>query len=184
MAKDLKRLSKFLAVILRHNPSDFAIVLDEHGFAPLEPVWQAILAKYGKRYSYDDLETIVEGDQTGKKRYEILGDKIRAMYGHSQIREISYPPAIPPENLYHGTNAKAVEAIRETGLQAMNRQYVHLTCSLKNATNVAKRRTNQPIMLVVRALEAHEAGYIFHHAEEEHYLIKTIPAQFIDFPED
>ena len=111
MAKDLKRLSKFLAVILRHNPSDFAIELDEHGFAAIEPVWQAILKKYGDTYSYEELETIVEGDETGKKRYEILGDKIRAMYGHSQISEISYPPAIPPETLYHGTNPKALEAI-------------------------------------------------------------------------
>lgn len=184
MANDLKRLSKFLAVILRHNPSDFGVELDENGFTEIEPVWQAILAKYGKRFTYDDLEMVVEGDPTGKKRYEIIGDTIRAMYGHSQIRDISYPPAEPPEMLYHGTNSRAVDIIRETGLQAMNRQYVHLTTSLKNATNVAKRRTDIPVLLIIRALEAYQAGYIFHHAENEHYLIKSIPPEFIEFPND
>jgi RNA:NAD 2'-phosphotransferase (TPT1/KptA family) len=55
MSKDLKKLSKFLAVILRHNPDDFGITLDEQGFTPVEPVWQVIQAKYGKQYDFADL---------------------------------------------------------------------------------------------------------------------------------
>lgn len=183
MAKNLKRLSKFLAIILRHKPETFSLVLDEYGFTAIEPVWQAILKKYGTVYTYNDLKAIVKGDKTGKKRYEIIGDKIRAMYGHSQIREISYLPAEPPEILYHGTHSQVVEIIREIGLKAMRRQYVHLTTSLKNATNVAKRRTDIPVLLIIRALEAHQADYIFHHAENEHYLIKNIPPEFIEFPD-
>ena len=183
MPKDLKKLSKFLAVILRHNPDDFGVTLDEHGFTSLDPVWQAIQKKYGQRFNYADLETVVAGDQTGKKRYEIKHGQIRAMYGHSQIREIEYMPAIPPEMLYHGTNAKAVEHIRKEGLTAQNRQYVHLTTSHKNATNVAKRRTHNPVMLKIRAKEAHDAGLVFHHAETEHYLARNIPPEYIDFPD-
>jgi putative RNA 2'-phosphotransferase len=183
MSKDLIKLSKFLAVMLRHSPEDFGLKLDEAGFTALDSVWKAIRAKYGNRYDEDDLLQIVEGDERGKKRYEILNGRIRAMYGHSEP-EIIYPPATPPEFLYHGTNPKALAAIRKEGLTSQARQYVHMTTNLNNAQVVAKRRTKEPLILSIRALEAHEAGTVFHHAETEHFLAKSIPPQFIDFPED
>lgn len=183
MSKDLTKLSKFLALMLRHNPEEFGLSLDEEGFTALEPVWKAIRAKYGNRYDENDLLRIVEGDERGKKRYEIYQGQIRAMYGHSEP-EVSYPPAEPPEFLYHGTNPKAVAAIRKEGLTSQARQYVHMTTNLSNAVVVAKRRTGNPLILTIRAREAHEAGTVFHHAETEHYLAREIPPAFINFPED
>jgi len=183
MSNDLSKLSKFIAVMLRHNPEEFGLTLDEEGFTPLDPVWKAIRAKYGNRYDEKDLLQIVEGDERGKKRYEIYQGRIRAMYGHSEP-EVSYPPAEPPALLYHGTNPKAIEAIRKEGLSSQARQYVHMTTKLSNAVVVAKRRTGNPLILTIRAKEAHEAGTVFHHAETEHFLAKTIPPEFIDFPED
>lgn len=182
MAKDLKRLSKLLAVVLRHSPEDFGIELDEQGFAPLDDVWTVIHGKYGKRFELSDLEAITSGDEPGKKRYEIVGEQIRAMYGHSKPKVI-YPACEPPEILYHGTNSKAIKAICETGLISLGRQYVHMTSNLDNATVVARRKTRKPHILLIRAEEAYQAGIIFHQPENEHYLSKTIPPQFIDFPE-
>lgn len=181
MANNLKHLSKLLAVILRHKPDDFGIELDEYGFAPLDVVWQAIKTKYGERYTLTDLETVVAGDQNGKKRYEIADGHIRALYGHSTL-QITYLPTVPPDLLYHGTNANALQLIRDEGLKSMNRQYVHLTTNLDNAIIVAKRRTNDPIILTIRAKEAHDAGLVFHQAEAEHYLVKSLPPDFIDAP--
>jgi putative RNA 2'-phosphotransferase len=183
MTKDLSKLSKFLAVILRHNPEEFKLVLDEEGFTPLDPVWQAIRNKYGNRYSEKDLLEVVEGDERGKKRYEIVTGRIRAMYGHS-APEINYPAIEPPELLYHGTNASAVENIRKEGLTAQSRQYVHMTTNLENARVVAARRTKNPLILEIRAQEAYKTGLVFHQAETEHFLTKTIPPQFISFPVD
>lgn len=183
MPKDLKKLSKFLAVILRHNPDGFGVALDEQGFTPLDLVWKTIQTKYGTRFDFTDLETVVAGDKNGKKRYEISNGKIRAMYGHSQVRDIDYVPAIPPDTLYHGTNARAVESIRKEGLSAQNRQYVHLTTNINNATTVATRRTDKPVLLKIRAKEAHNDGLIFHHAEQEHFLVRHIPPKYIDFPD-
>ena len=60
MKKDLKRLSKFLAVVLRHNPENFNVALDERGFAPLNDVWAVIKHKYGDTYSRDDHECILK----------------------------------------------------------------------------------------------------------------------------
>jgi putative RNA 2'-phosphotransferase len=183
MSKDLTKLSKFLALMLRHNPEEFGLSLDDEGFTALDPVWKAIRAKYGNRYDEKDLLTIVEGDERGKKRYEIYQGRIRAMYGHS-TPEVSYPPAEPPEFLYHGTNPKALAAIRKEGLTSQARQYVHMTTNLSNAEVVAKRRTNNPLILKIRAREAYLAGTVFHHAETEHFLAKSIPPQYIDFPSD
>ncbi len=182
MAKDLKRLSKFLAVVLRHSPDDFGIELDEQGYTSLDSVWTVIEGRYGNQYELVDLETIVAGDNRGKKRYEIVGAQIRAMYGHSSPKVI-YPACEPPELLYHGTNGTALKAIRHEGLQSSGRQYVHLTSNIDNATIVAKRKTRKPIILIIRAIEAHHRGVVFHQPENEHYLAKAIPAEFIDFPE-
>lgn len=183
MAKDLKRLSKFLAVVLRHSPEEFDIELDEQGYAPLDAVWIVIQARYSKQFKMADLETIVAGDQRGKKRYEIAGKQIRAMYGHSKPKVI-YPACEPPEMLYHGTNHNAAKAIRKEGLLSLGRQYVHMTTNLDNAVVVAKRRTKNPAMLIIRAQEAYQAGIVFHHAEAEHYLAKSIPPEYIDFPDN
>lgn len=181
---NLKHLSRFLAVVLRHNPGEFGLALDKHGWANLDLVWQAVHRKYGNRYTLDDLETVVAGDKRGKKRYEIDSEnnRIRALYGHSHVREITYPPAEPPDTLYHGTNTRAAESIREQGLTSQGRQYVHLTTNKDNATVVARRRTEKPLLLIVRAREAHDAGLVFHQAESEHYLIKHVPPDYIDFP--
>jgi len=182
MANDLKRLSKFLAVVLRHSPEDFDIELDEEGYALLDAVWAVIDGKYGNQFEMVDLETIVAGDNRGKKRYEIVGEQIRAMYGHSKPKVI-YPACEPPELLYHGTNGTALKTIRIEGLQSLGRQYVHMTSNLENATVVAKRKTRKPVILVIRAKEGYHAGVIFHQPESEHYLANAIPIQFIDFRE-
>lgn len=179
MSADHKRLSKFLAVVLRHSPEDFDIELDEQGYAPLAEVWSVIEKRYGTQYTVDDLTTVVDGDRQGKKRYEIVGEQIRAMYGHSKPKVI-YPVVEPPEKLYHGTNAKAVKFIRKKGLKSLGRQYVHMTTNRNNAIVVAKRQTENPVMLVVRALEAHQAGIVFHQPEDEHFLAVAIPLEFID----
>lgn len=182
MSKNLTKLSKFLAVVLRHQPGDFGLALDNQGFTDLKKVWAIIQDKYGDAYVLSDLERVVEGDDRGKKRYEISGDRIRAMYGHSKP-EVQYPEVEPPGILYHGTNRVAMKSIRKNGLESCARQYVHMTTNPDNATVVAKRRTESPVMLVIRATEAHESGIVFHQAEAEHYLAKAIPASFIDFPD-
>ena len=105
---NLTRLSKFLAVVLRHDAEKFHVALDSEGFTDVDAVWTIIQKRYPGQYDYRDLLTVVEGDQTGKKRYEIREGRIRAMFGHSKVNPISYPVAVPPEYLYHGTTPQAL----------------------------------------------------------------------------
>lgn len=180
---NLKRLSKFLALILRHKADEFGLQLDSEGFTDLENVWKLIEARYPGQYIFADLETVVAGDQQGKKRYEIQGDQIRAMYGHGQVREIVYESVQPPDVLYHGTSRTAVKSIRQTGLQARGRQYVHLTTNLEIASSVGNRHSSDWIILTIRAKEAYDAGIIFHQAEAEHFLTRKVPPEFIGIPD-
>jgi len=181
---DLVRLSKFLAVMLRHEAEKFGLELDEEGFTDTDAVWAQVNKRYPSQYAYSDLLQVVSGDQDGKKRYEIQGRRIRAMFGHSSVREIIYPPAVPPDILYHGTTSQAVDFIKREGLKSRGRQYVHLAINTKRAGKVAQRHKGKPVILSIRAADAHRAGIVFYHPEPEHYLADFIPPQYIDFPSD
>lgn len=175
------QLSKFLALILRHKADDFNLQLDADGFVDVDHVWGIINERYGNKFSYSDLESIVAGDKHGKKRYEIVDGKIRAMFGHSDVREITYPSVIPPKYLYHGTSLEAIKSIKVTGLKAQSRQYVHFTTNLNNAKRVASRHSKNTVILQIHALEAHNNGIVFHQPEAEHYLSKHIDPKYINF---
>lgn len=181
---DRIKLSKFLALILRHKPDNFGLELDEDGFVGVDDVWVRVVNRFHEKYSFDDLLAVVAGDERGKKRYEIVDGKIRALFGHSQVTQISYPAIVPPELLYHGTAAEAVPEILETGLQARSRQYVHMTSELAIAHTVAHRHSNDIVILVIRAQEAHNSGVVFHNPEENTYLARAVPAQFINVGPD
>ncbi|MCU0497870.1 MAG: RNA 2'-phosphotransferase [Anaerolineae bacterium] len=176
---DLKRLSKFLALMLRHEADQFGLVLDEHGFTDLERVWAHVEQRYGRTYQRQDLTDLLTSE-AGRQRYQLQGDRIRALYGHSQVTPIEYERAIPPAILYHGTTPQAAESIRQQGLRAQQRQYVHLSTSIDRAIDVAGRHGN-PVLLVIRALEAHHAGIAFYHPEDQHYLVESLPPEYIDF---
>ncbi len=181
---DQEKLSKFLAYILRHNPQEFNLTLDAQGFTSVDSVWAAIQKRFPNgRYSWKDVLEIVKGDKTGKKRYEIKEERIRAMYGHNAaVTEITYRPFKPPAVLFHGTNEPALDLIRLDGLKALSRQYVHLTTSHERAMTVASRRSDEIIVLQILSEEAHAAGVVFYRPETEHFLSKAIPAEFIRFP--
>lgn len=77
----LTRISRFLSLILRHDPGAAGITLDEHGWADVDE----LISKVSKTMPLDmeTLEEIVRTD--GKQRYSFNADKtlIRANQGHS-----------------------------------------------------------------------------------------------------
>jgi putative RNA 2'-phosphotransferase len=178
---DLKRLSKFMALILRHQASEFDLTLDGEGFADFNAVWQQIQQRYPGLYTLQDVLLMLESD-AGKQRYELREGRIRAMVGHSVVSEIVYTLAVPPEILYHGTTTAALPLIQAGGLSGQKRQYVHLAVEQALAQNVAGRHSKSTVLLRIQALRAHHAGIVFYHPEPKHYLAKAIPPEFIEFP--
>lgn len=79
----LTELSKEISYALRHAPHEYELELDEEGFVPIDQLLHAINegGNYDRTVTKADLEEIIRTSE--KKRHEIVGDKIRALYGHS-----------------------------------------------------------------------------------------------------
>jgi putative RNA 2'-phosphotransferase len=181
----LTKLSKFLSLILRHQPERFVLTIDEAGWASLPEVMEILHGLPNFRWATRaDLMAVVEEGTADKHRFEVEGNRIRARYGHSFAQPIRYEPCVPPPALYHGTSRKALAAIRREGLCPMDRQYVHLSSDPETAVRVGARHDEEPIILTIRAAEAHAAGVVFHQADEAVYLAKRVPMAFIEIPGD
>jgi putative RNA 2'-phosphotransferase len=182
----LAKLSKFLALILRHQPERFALELDDEGWASLPEVMEILKGLPNFRWATRaDVTAVVEGDTgDGKRRFQVEENRIRACYGHSLTRPIRYEPVTPPSVLYHGTSPNAIESIRREGLRPMERQYVHLSTDPKTAVQVGARHNEHPIVLTIRAGDARTAGVVFYQADEAIYLAKHIPPGFVEFTQE
>ncbi|MCD4782106.1 MAG: RNA 2'-phosphotransferase [Candidatus Omnitrophica bacterium] len=172
------QVSKLVSYILRHRPDKFSLALDDHGFLFCEDLID-VLQKRFPVFDANDLGTLIEHDKKG--RFQMRGDKIRAAYGHSiEVLPVS-TEVTPPSNLYHGTSQEVIEKIKTKGICSMNRQFVHLSVSQDDAKQVALRRTDNPIILEILALEAHQQGRVFY--QESHiFLTAHVPLDFIVFP--
>ncbi len=175
-----KRTSKFLSLVLRHQPQTIGIKLDSSGWVSVDELLAAI-NRHPNNIKLDrkSLEQVVSDND--KQRFEFSEDcsSIRARQGHSVNVDLGYPPATPPETLLHGTPRKFVAPILETGLKKMNRHHVHLHTDLKTATAVGARRGDS-VLLTVRSGEMHRAGFIFFVTENGVWLTDHVPPEFID----
>jgi putative RNA 2'-phosphotransferase len=180
--RSLVKLSKFLALILRHQPERFVLELDDQGWASLPEVMEILRGLPNFRWATraDVMIVVEEGAGDGKRRFQVEGNRIRARYGHSLARPIHYEPCTPPPVLYHGTSRGVLQAIHREGLKPMERQYVHLSPDPETAVRVGARHDEHPVVVAVRAGDAHTAGIEFFKADEAVFLARHIPAEFVD----
>lgn len=174
-----ERLSRFLAFVLRHHPEEIDLALDETGSADLDAVVTGLRTKPGfAEATRGDIERLV-ADGPGASRFEITGDRIRARYGHSLPQLVAYPPADPPEELFHGTSPDSAEMILASGLKAGDRQRVHLSVNTPAAQEVGLRRSPQPVILRIDTASASGAGIQFYRAAPLVWLSDDIPPEHI-----
>lgn len=119
--------------------------------------------------------------KSSKKRHEIRGNKIRALYGHSTSEKIYKDVSEPPDYLYHGTARRFVKAIQDVGLIPKGRQYVHLSVNKEIAFDVGSRRDETPVILKINAIDAFRDGVNFYHGHESVWLSDSIPSEYISF---
>lgn len=176
-AKEKTKASKFISLVLRHDPSAAGIALDPHGWARIDALLKGMSEK-GFQLSREDLVNIVETDE--KQRYAIdeAGICIRANQGHSIEVNLELVPCVPPEVLYHGTPAKWADEIRRTGLKKMARQHVHLSANIDTARTVGRRRGEEHIFQI-DAAAMHRDGLIFYCSENGVWLTEEVPAKYL-----
>ena len=178
--KETTRTSKFLSLVLRHEPERVGLKLGEAGWVGVEELLQAV-NRHGVSLTLDQLKHIVA--TSDKKRFAFSEDglRIRASQGHSVEVDLQSPPQMPPETLYHGTAMRFLDSIRLNGLQKMERHDVHLSAETKLTVQVGSRH-GKPALLTIRAGDMHKAGFAFRCSANGVWLVDHVPPQFIQFP--
>ncbi|PWS43271.1 RNA 2'-phosphotransferase [Streptomyces sp. ZEA17I] len=169
------KVSKYLSAHLRHRPERIGIALDENGWVDVETLLSAA-ARHGFPLTRAELDHVVAAND--KRRFTVDGDRIRANQGHTVAVDLDLPPAEPPAYLYHGTVARALDAIRAEGLRPMARHHVHLSPDRETATRVGARR-GRPLVLTVDADAMHRAGHVFRVSANGVWLADAVPPEFL-----
>jgi putative RNA 2'-phosphotransferase len=179
MNHNLVQLSKTISRALRHAPEQYGLTLDSEGWVSTQELLTALGNRRSQWRDFQESDLAEMMAQVEKQRFEMRDGKIRAYYGHSIAEKVEREPTIPPTVLFHGTTPQSAERIRIEGLKPMNRQYVHLSAEEETAIQVARRRTNHPVVLRIAAREAHNEGIKFYLGNEMVWLAEPIPARFI-----
>ena len=174
-----KSVSKFLSLVLRHQPELIGLRLDDAGWANTTELL-AKAAAHGSIFTRTDLEEIVANND--KQRFAFSEDRsrIRASQGHSVPVTLGLEAQVPPELLFHGTVAKFLDSIRKEGLQKMSRQQLHLSADRETAHKVGSRR-GSPVIITVRSGDMHREGHAFFLSENGVWLTDSVLPPFIDF---
>jgi putative RNA 2'-phosphotransferase len=178
--KETIKMSKFLSLILRHEPERVGLKLGEAGWVAVDDLLQAV-NRHDVPLTLDQVQHIVA--TSDKKRFAFSEDglRIRASQGHSVDVDLQYPPQTPPETLYHGTATRFLDSIRQHGLQKMDRHDVHLSAETKITIQVGGRH-GKPVLLTIRAGAMPREGFVFRCSANGVWQVDHVPTQFIDFP--
>ena len=178
--KQRTRTSKFLSLVLRHEPQRIGLILDPSGWVEVEALLTAC-RHHGMPMERADLEEVVATNE--KKRFALSddGQRIRASQGHSIEVSLGYTPQAPPSQLFHGTATRFLDSIRKEGLNKRERHHVHLSADAETAQKVGQRH-GKPAILIVRAEGMHSRGHAFFLSENGVWLTEDVPVEFIEFP--
>ena len=169
------RLGKFISGALRHFPDRLKLEMDEHGWVEFDDLVRAVIRKY-KWASKWHVLALIKSDVKG--RYELSNNKIRARYGHSIDVNLDFPEC-DQETLYYGTSEEEADRLLEIGIKPVRQRYVHLSTTIEKSTEVARLRTERPIILEVDAKKAREDGIKIIQATKDICLSDEIPPEYI-----
>ena len=173
------RVSKFLSLVLRHDPGRIGIRLDEAGWIGVGELLAACAA-HGVSITRAELTALVAASDKQRFALSADGQRIRANQGHSVAVDLQLVAVAPPATLYHGTVASAISSIRKGGLVRGERHHVHLSADVETASRVGARR-GKPVILTVRAADMAAAGHVFYRSANGVWLVEHVPAEFIAF---
>jgi putative RNA 2'-phosphotransferase len=178
--KENIKISKFLSLVLRHQPETIGIELDENGWTDVNILIRQ-LNQAGVKFDFEVLKHVV--DSNAKKRFAFNDsfDRIRASQGHTVAIELGYLPQTPPQILFHGTAAKNVESILQSGLQKRDRHHVHLSAETETAVKVGQRH-GKPFVFEVDAAKMCADGHLFFISENGVWLTDSVPPQYLISP--
>jgi putative RNA 2'-phosphotransferase len=173
------KTSRFLSLVLRHQPDEIGLQLDANGWANVTELIDKA-GQSGRHFTEQDLAEIVASNDKQRFTYNEDRSKIRANQGHSIDVELQLDAAIPPDQLYHGTVERFLPSIREKGLLKMNRHHVHMSKDITTAEKVGDRR-GEAIILTINTGDMHKDGFAFFLSANGVWLTDHVPVSYINF---
>lgn len=172
----MRKNSKYLSLLLRHNPEKEGLKLDEYGWCNVDE----LLKKLGM--AKNELDLIVESNDKKRFRYNNDHTQIKANQGHSiKITPDFKQPSHLPKFLYHGTSILLKDKILKEGIKPMSRDFVHLSGDVKTARMVGMRHAKNENNLWIIKIESHDLknAYPIFISENGVFLVKKVPPEFI-----
>lgn len=180
--KQVTHISKFLSLVLRHQPETIGIQLDEKGWTDISVLLEKING-HGIEIDREILNHVVETNSKKRFAFNEARDKIRASQGHSIDIDLGYTNQKPPQVLYHGTGEKSVQSILTTGLVKQSRQHVHLSTDIETAIKVGQRH-GKPFVFKVLAEQMYEESFQFYISDNGVWLTDNVPSRFLELNDD
>lgn len=170
-----------LAYLLRHSdPAE--LEMTENGWALITDVFEALQSHTDSIHPRTINALMACSD---KKRYEINGNMIRALYGHSRdvtINADSTADSEIPTTLFHGTPERNVSSISENGLQPQSRQSVHLTDDIETAVKTGQRHAKGGEKTVIFTIDAESLSdtHQICNPSDLTYTVPEVPSEYLE----
>jgi putative RNA 2'-phosphotransferase len=174
-------VARYVASALRSPEARELLGADRYGSVGLE----VLLGFLCRRYSFLTAGHLFEiAEKDAQRRFDLSEGRIRARTGHRFDVDLPMSPEQPPEILYHGTSEDASRRILAEGVRKIGKSHVHLSDTIERARRVGERKQKPPVIMKVRALEAHRKGIRFWRSGQrstdgEIFLSDEIPADFV-----
>lgn len=175
--KQITKISKFLSLVLRHQPETIGIQLDQNGWTNVNELIEKA-NNYEIKFDIETLNHIVTTNSKKRFAFNDTLDKIRASQGHSVEIELGYSNQKPPEVLFHGTAEIFVQSILDTGLEKRKRQHVHLSSDLETANKVGQRH-GKPFVFKVFAEQMFNDNFEFFISDNGVWLTNNVPTKYL-----
>jgi putative RNA 2'-phosphotransferase len=165
-------LSKKMTFLLRHKEG----FTDSEGWARIEDLVRE-LRKFYPWVTKEHVLYVASRDEKG--RYEVKGDLIRARYGHTVKYVRPTLEEVEEEVLFHGTSCEAARKILKEGIKPMRRNFVHLTTSLEEALENARRKGKCTKILVVDGKCLKEKGIKLYKGGKHVRVCEYVPPECV-----
>ncbi|MFN8001479.1 MAG: RNA 2'-phosphotransferase [Acidobacteriota bacterium] len=173
------KISKFLSLVLRHQPETVGLKLNDAGWVSVADLLAAA-DRQDLKFSRAELQQVVANNDKQRFSFSEDGQLIRANQGHSVAVELGYEPTVPPDTLFHGTAERFLASIQAQGLIKGQRHHVHLSADREIARSVGQRY-GKPVVLQVHAAQMQHDGFVFYLSTNGVWLTEHVPVPYLVF---
>jgi len=170
--KELKRISKYITLLLRHKPEKEHLTMNKFGYVEVKELISRL------KITNEELDFIVDTDNKTRFSYSDNKKDIRCNQGHSIDVDVQLSEVEPPDILYHGTAWKSVENKKKNGIEKRERLHVHLSSDLETAKKVGERH-GDVFILHIDTKKMSEDGVKFYLSENKVWLTDFINPKYI-----